>query len=84
MLADIPPYPKMNANQSITFFDTQFQKQVAGGDFALNPFLILVLLRVLRALSAKFLYMRFARRIPPCESLDQVRCRNVPPLIMSR
>jgi tellurite methyltransferase len=28
----------MNTNQSITFFDTQFQKQVAGGDFALNPF----------------------------------------------
>lgn len=28
----------MNANQSITFFDTQFQKQVAGNDFALNPF----------------------------------------------
>lgn len=28
----------MNSNRSITFFDTQFQKQVAGGDFALNPF----------------------------------------------
>ncbi len=28
----------MNSNQSIAFFDTQFQKQVAGGDFALNPF----------------------------------------------
>ena len=28
----------MIANQSITFFDTQFQKQVASGDFALNPF----------------------------------------------
>lgn len=28
----------MNINHSITFFDTQFQKQVAGGDFALNPF----------------------------------------------
>lgn len=28
----------MNANQSITFFDTQFQKQVAGNEFALNPF----------------------------------------------
>lgn len=28
----------MNTNQSITFFDTQFQKQVAGNDFALNPF----------------------------------------------
>lgn len=25
-------------NQSITFFDTQFQKQVANNDFALNPF----------------------------------------------
>ena len=28
----------MISNQSITFFDTQFQKQIAGGDFALNPF----------------------------------------------
>jgi tellurite methyltransferase len=28
----------MNSNQSITFFDTQFQTQVAGRDFALNPF----------------------------------------------
>lgn len=28
----------MNANRSISFFDTQFQKQVAGNDFALNPF----------------------------------------------
>jgi len=28
----------MNSNQSIAFFDTQFQKQVAGSDFALNPF----------------------------------------------
>lgn len=28
----------MNSNQSVTFFDTQFQKQVAGSDFALNPF----------------------------------------------
>lgn len=28
----------MNPNQSITFFDNQFQKQVAGRDFALNPF----------------------------------------------
>ncbi len=28
----------MNINQSITFFDTQFRKQVAGGDFAFNPF----------------------------------------------
>jgi len=26
------------ANQSITFFDTQFQKQVASSEFALNPF----------------------------------------------
>ena len=25
-------------NQSIEFFDTQFQKQVATSDFALNPF----------------------------------------------
>lgn len=25
-------------NQSVTFFDTQFQKQVASNDFALNPF----------------------------------------------
>ena len=38
MLTDIPPYLKMNTNQSITFFDAQFQKQVAGGDFVLNPF----------------------------------------------
>ncbi len=28
----------MTTNQSVTFFDTQFQKQVAGNDFALNPF----------------------------------------------
>ncbi len=28
----------MIMNQSITFFDTQFQKQVANNDFALNPF----------------------------------------------
>ncbi len=28
----------MNSNRSVTFFDTQFQKQVAGGDFVLNPF----------------------------------------------
>ena len=28
----------MITNQSITFFDTQFQKQVANSDFALNPF----------------------------------------------
>lgn len=28
----------MNSNQSIAFFDTQFQKQVTDGDFALNPF----------------------------------------------
>jgi len=28
----------MKSNQSVVFFDTQFQRQVAGGDFALNPF----------------------------------------------
>jgi tellurite methyltransferase len=28
----------MKRNQSISFFDAQFQKQVAGKDFALNPF----------------------------------------------
>lgn len=28
----------MITNQSITFFDTQFQKQVADSDFTLNPF----------------------------------------------
>ena len=28
----------MPVNRSIAFFDTQFQKQVAGSDFALNPF----------------------------------------------
>ena len=28
----------MGPNQSIKFFDTQFQKQVAGNDLALNPF----------------------------------------------
>ena len=28
----------MKSNQSIAFFDTQFQKQVAGSDYALNPF----------------------------------------------
>jgi tellurite methyltransferase len=28
----------MAGNRSITFFDTQFQKQVAGSDYALNPF----------------------------------------------
>ncbi len=28
----------MKRNRSIGFFDTQFQKQVAGRDFALNPF----------------------------------------------
>ena len=28
----------MPPNQSITFFDTQFQKQVAANEFALNPF----------------------------------------------
>ncbi len=33
----------MSANQSITFFDTQFQKQVADNDFALNPFETLAL-----------------------------------------
>ena len=33
----------MESNQTITFFDTQFQKQVAGGDFALNPFEIAAL-----------------------------------------
>lgn len=26
------------SNHSVRFFDTQFQRQVAGGDFALNPF----------------------------------------------
>jgi tellurite methyltransferase len=30
--------PEMITNQSVTFFDTQFQKQVANNDFALNPF----------------------------------------------
>ena len=28
----------MNSNRSVTFFDTQFQKQIAGSDFVLNPF----------------------------------------------
>ena len=28
----------MSSNRSIDFFDSQFQKQVAGSDFALNPF----------------------------------------------
>ena len=28
----------MKPNRSITFFDNQFQKQVAGSDYALNPF----------------------------------------------
>jgi tellurite methyltransferase len=28
----------MTTNRSVTFFDTQFQKQVADNDFALNPF----------------------------------------------
>lgn len=28
----------MKPNRSVTFFDTQFRKQVAGGDFVLNPF----------------------------------------------
>ena len=34
----MPPYDGEMKNQSITFFDTQFQKQVASNDFALNPF----------------------------------------------
>ncbi len=34
----MPPSPTTTSNQSITFFDTQFQKQVAGNDFAVNPF----------------------------------------------
>src|SRR6266567_3300372 len=28
----------MNGNKTITFFDTQFERQVREGDFALNPF----------------------------------------------
>lgn len=28
----------MNTNKSVDFFDTQFRKQVASGEFALNPF----------------------------------------------
>jgi tellurite methyltransferase len=28
----------MNVNRSVEFFDTQFEKQVAAADFALNPF----------------------------------------------
>jgi tellurite methyltransferase len=28
----------VNANKSVDFFDTQFRKQVAAGEFALNPF----------------------------------------------
>lgn len=28
----------MNANKSVDFFDTQFRRQVAAGEFALNPF----------------------------------------------
>ena len=28
----------MNTNKSVAFFDTQFRKQVAAGDFVLNPF----------------------------------------------
>lgn len=28
----------MSTNKSIEFFDAQFRKQVAAGDFALNPF----------------------------------------------
>jgi tellurite methyltransferase len=34
----IPFPPKMKSNRSVTFFDKQFQKQVAENDFALNPF----------------------------------------------
>ncbi len=34
----MPPSLTMTPNQSVTFFDSQFQKQVAGNDFALNPF----------------------------------------------
>jgi len=33
----------MSEMRSITFFDTQFQKQVAGGDYQLNPFEIAAL-----------------------------------------
>jgi len=32
------PSDGMKPNQSIAFFDTQFRKQVASSDFALNPF----------------------------------------------
>src|SRR5207245_8899467 len=28
----------MNGNKTISFFDTQFERQVREGDFALNPF----------------------------------------------
>lgn len=31
-------YSRMTRNHSVAFFDTQFQKQVSAGDFALNPF----------------------------------------------
>ena len=34
----MPPSLAMTPNQSVTFFDSQFQKQVAGNDFELNPF----------------------------------------------
>lgn len=30
--------PNISANQSIQFFESQFRKQVAQGDFSLNPF----------------------------------------------
>lgn len=33
----------MSENRSVTFFDTQFRKQVAGGDYQLNPFEIATL-----------------------------------------
>jgi tellurite methyltransferase len=40
LTADSPlsPETKMTVNRSISFFETQFQRQVAGGEFALNPF----------------------------------------------
>ena len=56
----------MNINQSITCFDTQFQKQVAGSDFAFNP---------------------FGKVAPPFvrgRVLDQLRCRNILPVVMLR
>ena len=34
----IPVNAVISPSQSVTFFDTQFQKQVAAGDYALNPF----------------------------------------------